>query len=680
MSDDPLSIVDDILGVLDAEPQQADERQTVLCLLEKDESRTLMKSVESFSDGLSFVYRPHTKEVASQLDDVSLILIECRLLEGLQDLNLIRRLRTARPQIPIVALGLNDDDEYISSAYEAGVSDYIVLPAGPLVVLRKIDYLKDLAKRLHILEVKNNEVIEIMRSLRQANQNLKTEKSVRMAAETERDFAKEAALVNQQMKEILDNLREAFFFVKPDMSIGDSTSRACETIFGEELAHKVLGDILGLTGQAELSLRLGLEQLFEDFMPREVCLDLLPKTADTVRGLHLEFRYTAVENSQGQIEKVIIAASDITDLVKAKAHFQKEANHNKTLLHILQNRESFKDFMYDYKSELDRISRQDDPTRVKRALHTLKGNSAIFKLEELAARIHQWEDQLNALGVEDWPLEELKYELSHWLESFLEHNREILHLSYKLDEGHHFQISEGLLNQILQLLESPNLEIAVRGTRRMLNRVRLKPLHELLAVYDTTIERLADKLEKRIKFHKVHGAIYLHSDRFQPLFKVLIHAINNACDHGIESPVERLERGKLEVGHVFLRIEIMNDEALRVVIMDDGKGIDTELVSKKALAKGLVDEVGLQSMSHSEIYELIFANGFSTAETITDTSGRGVGMAAVREVIETLNANLRVQSKVGVGTKITIDIPVDREEYEVDEPTRPLRDSKKLAA
>ncbi len=680
MTDNPLSIVDDILGVLDAEPDQSVDQLSVLCIVERDEARTLLKHVEDLSDDLTTVYRAHGQDAIADLDHIALVVLECRLLEGLQDLNLIRKVRSRRPQLPILSLGVNDDEEYISSAYEAGVSDYITLPVGPLVLQRKVDYFKNLAKRLTVLEVKNNEVIEMMRSLRQANQNLKTEKSVRMAAETERDFAKEAALVNQQMKEILDNLREAFFFVKPDLSIGDSTSRACETIFGEELSHKTLSDILGLKGQVELSLRLGLEQLFEDFMPRDVCLDLLPKSAETLSGLIIEFRYTVVENSQGEIVKIIIAASDITDLVMEKARFQKEANHNKTLLHILQNRESFKDFMLDYRAELNRISRQDEPTRVKRALHTLKGNAAIFKLDELAARIHQWEDQLGALEFSDWPIEEIKHELSHWLGLYLEKNREILHLNYNMDEGHHFQISEGLLNQILQLLESPKPEIAVRGTRRMLNRVRLKPLHELLAVYDTTIERLSEKLEKRLKLHKVHGSIFLHSDRFQPLFKVLIHVINNACDHGIESPVERLERGKLEVGHIFLRIEVLEQQALRVVIMDDGKGIDPEVVKQKALSKGLINPEQACKMSKNEIFELIFANGFSTADAVTDTSGRGVGMAAVREVIEQLGAELHVQSRVGVGTKIAIEIPVHPEEYEVEEATRPLRDDRVLAA
>jgi two-component system chemotaxis sensor kinase CheA len=136
----------------------------------------------------------------------------------------------------------------------------------------------------------------------------------------------------------------------------------------------------------------------------------------------------------------------------------------------------------------------------------------------------------------------------------------------------------------------------------------------------------------------------------------LVHILRNSCDHGIEPPEERLKLGKPEKGVV--RLSACHEEGeVRITIEDDGRGLDRDKLLAKAISKGLVEGDG-SDMSDRAIYNLIFAPGFSTADKITDISGRGVGMDVVRQNLDKIKGRVEVNSKPGKGTRINLRIPL----------------------
>jgi two-component system chemotaxis sensor kinase CheA len=136
-----------------------------------------------------------------------------------------------------------------------------------------------------------------------------------------------------------------------------------------------------------------------------------------------------------------------------------------------------------------------------------------------------------------------------------------------------------------------------------------------------------------------------------------VHIIRNSCDHGVESPEERLAKGKPEVGVITLKAY---NEGNQIVIQidDDGKGLDPVMLKNKSLEKGIITEKEADNMSDKEAFTLIFKPGFSTAAQVTNVSGRGVGMDVVKTNIEKLNGIIDIDSEVGKGTSIKLKIPL----------------------
>ncbi len=137
----------------------------------------------------------------------------------------------------------------------------------------------------------------------------------------------------------------------------------------------------------------------------------------------------------------------------------------------------------------------------------------------------------------------------------------------------------------------------------------------------------------------------------------LVHLIRNSVDHGIESPEKRIEAGKNPKGTITLSAEHEGNHII-ISIIDDGKGIDPEVIVNKAISKGIITKEKSEELSKQEIFNLIFAPGFSTAEKVTNVSGRGVGMDVVKTNVSRLRGIIDVDSEVGKGTRIDIKLPL----------------------
>ncbi len=217
------------------------------------------------------------------------------------------------------------------------------------------------------------------------------------------------------------------------------------------------------------------------------------------------------------------------------------------------------------------------------------------------------------------------------------------------------ELSQGLSEAVTQATSSldrvtSDLQVAVMKTR-------MQPLEKLFGRYPRLIRDLARKTNKQIRLEIEGGDTEVDKSVIEELGDPLVHILRNSCDHGVETPEQRRAAGKPECGTIKLIASHEGSHVL-VQIKDDGKGLSRERIGNKAVEKGLVTPESLALMSDREVYQFIFAAGFSTAEQVSDLSGRGVGMDVVRTNIEHLKGTVTLESTPGQGTTISVTIPL----------------------
>lgn len=187
--------------------------------------------------------------------------------------------------------------------------------------------------------------------------------------------------------------------------------------------------------------------------------------------------------------------------------------------------------------------------------------------------------------------------------------------------------------------------------------VRLIALASLFGQFPRTVRDISSQLNKKVSLEIEGSNIEVDVKVVEKIKTPLVQIIRNAISHGIELPEERVAKGKSEEGKIFIRA---NSDRNRVVISvsDDGAGIDLNKIISTAIRLKIISEDKLAELTEDEIYELIFAPGFTTADSTSRISGRGVGMDAVRSEIASIGGAINVRSKVGVGTTFSIDVPI----------------------
>jgi two-component system chemotaxis sensor kinase CheA len=185
--------------------------------------------------------------------------------------------------------------------------------------------------------------------------------------------------------------------------------------------------------------------------------------------------------------------------------------------------------------------------------------------------------------------------------------------------------------------------------------MRMIPIGQLFQKTSRLVRDLSRKAAKQVDLELVGEDTELDRNIVEELADPLMHMVRNAVDHGIETPEERTRAGKPATARVTLKAGHQAGHIL-IQISDDGRGLDQEKLLRKAREKGLIDADA--QLSESEIFNLIFHPGFSTAEKITDVSGRGVGMDVVRKHVQKLRGRIEVQSKLGQGTTFLLKLPL----------------------
>ena len=186
---------------------------------------------------------------------------------------------------------------------------------------------------------------------------------------------------------------------------------------------------------------------------------------------------------------------------------------------------------------------------------------------------------------------------------------------------------------------------------------RMLPISNLFNRFPAQVRDIARQIGKKVELKIQGGETELDKILINQLADPLLHLIRNSIDHGIESDQQRAEINKPEIGQINLSAYYLGSNAI-IEIEDDGKGIDSKIIAAKAVEKNLLSNERASELSEKEIFDLIFEPGFSSAEQVTELSGRGVGMDVVKTSINQMQGSIKVESKVNQGTKITLRLPL----------------------
>ena len=253
------------------------------------------------------------------------------------------------------------------------------------------------------------------------------------------------------------------------------------------------------------------------------------------------------------------------------------------------------------------------------------------------------------------------------LDEFLEHVSRLFITSELYKDVHSRMAETDQLVDLVDEIRQINSELQVESTvlQQGVMALRRVSISGLFSKFPRMARTLASNLGKQVTVHLSGEDTEIDKTLAEDLDAPLTHLIRNVVDHGIETPDERRARGVSETGNLRLSARLTKNH-VRISVQDDGRGIDPNRLRQKAVEKGVISRSDSDALSDQEALNLIFHPGFSTAEKVSEVSGRGVGMDVVRTTLAEHDGQVTVESQVGVGTTLRLDIPIRQATLVID--------------
>lgn len=477
-----------------------------------------------------------------------------------------------------------------------------------------------------------------------------------------------------KIRQLLDIAAEGFLSFDNSFIIDSEYSKECENIFSQAIAKLNIADLLFDTeGEEKEVFKKTISDIFDPKLPKrrkKVLLRLLKKEF-VINDKYINIEYQPVED-----QKLILILTDITDKIALEKKLADEKQTLKMIVTAVKDLEEFKDVIneyYEFCNDIPSFITSENNFRENlvlfyRKIHTFKGNFAQKDLLYIVRKLHTFENSLNQLVKnENSTFEQFKTLIQEntihlWLEDDLQVIEEILDESI-VDQEEIIKIAYSLIDNLeskintLLTHKKEERDITYEDLLEDVLRMKNRSIEEYLAPYVTLTEQLALKLNKPINPVSIKGAndIYV-SNEVKPFIKTLVHIFRNSMDHGIELLDQRATLGKPDNASIVCNGSIENENII-LSITDDGKGIDPEIIKAKAIEKGIFSAQELDNMRKDEILLIIFEDAFSTNENVTELSGRGIGLGAVKYECERLGGTIKIESEINKGTTFIFTLP-----------------------
>ncbi len=465
-----------------------------------------------------------------------------------------------------------------------------------------------------------------------------SERLEQIVAERTRDLDER----NREMRLVLDHVDQGMVILSRAGALSSERSAILDRWFGAPAAGSTLWDVLASRSpSAAGALQLGWAQLVEGLLPLEVSLDQLPKQFEDDQGRYFELAYLPVDVVGDSIDKLLVLISDVSSRVERERSQAAQAETMAMFAQITTDRAGFQDFLDETSAIMERVLEPAlrDITEVLRELHTLKGNFGLFGLKSMAELLHRIED--DCLPERVRPNEQHRAELRAAWQSLEGRARGFL--------------GEGGRGIVLDLADLQELREAVQARssqhelERVVERMSMVPVTPRLWRIGESARRLAERLGKGTTEIAVDADGVKASADTGWLWQVLPHVVANAVDHGLESQAERDAAHKKGPPRLQLRAREQNG-TLVVEVSDNGRGIAWTKLLQRAR------ELGMPANDNQDALRALFSDGVSGRDEASVVSGRGIGMAAVKNACDKHGARVLIDSEPGGGSTFRFEL------------------------
>jgi peptide/nickel transport system substrate-binding protein len=458
----------------------------------------------------------------------------------------------------------------------------------------------------------------------------------------------EERIRNEAIRAILDNVQYGLFRCSRDGFVLPGYSAACHELFAGARAGTIEGrhfvELLDVAPREAENLVGLFRQLVDDVLPEQVNVDQFPSHLES-DGRVLALKPVPLRDADGHVSAVLFSMRDETTLIEA----QRNQDYLRAVVNVLRHRDPFGAFVKGVAAtSFELLSSYSADSLAwqgwaRRFIHTCKGVVSQYGFSELARALHRMEEaerlDVTSLG-----------ELRARLRALLVENSELLKIDFEecvpeyQVRASDFDLLEGSLAQ------ARSLEEARTAARRWSELQQQKSVKELLGPIASSCSQHAERRGKHVRFTLAGGELTLPPRQWS-IASAVTHLVRNAVDHGVEDPGAR--GGKNVCGDV--RVEFSRDgEGMCCRVTDDGAGIDAPRLLERARERGLVSEARGTALTRDEMLLLVFDEGLSATDAVTETAGRGMGMSAVKATLEALGGSVRVSSETGRGTRVEL--------------------------
>lgn len=459
------------------------------------------------------------------------------------------------------------------------------------------------------------------------------------------------------LQTILDSSGQGLFTFGADFVIEGDFSAGCRTIFGRDIAGLEAPRLL-FPQQADMAreFRQGLEIYFAGRSRAAVIFDLLEKET------FIAGRFLTIDYKEAGVGKILVVLTDVTLDRQLSDRNRADEARRTLVLRALGHKRFFADLIRDAESLFgvlriyeDRPATAEESQSLLASIHTFKGNCGFFGFTLTQEVAHDFEYAIadsQVLG-EELDYHDLSLDLKRAYYQELGVIVDALGRGW-IDEAGGIVIARDVYDKVAKYVAKKypgevNLVDVLEHFRKM-------PMKDLFSRFPFIAQATAEKLGKRIQpMEVIGGELRVVPERLERLIASFVHVVNNMVDHGIELPYVREAQGKKPEGKLSVTI---TREVSSVVIQfsDDGQGVSLAEVEARAKEKGLL--AADATPSPREVLQLLFEPGFSTRAEATEVSGRGIGLAAVRQEAERLGGRVEVNTKLNAGTTFEIILPL----------------------
>lgn len=480
----------------------------------------------------------------------------------------------------------------------------------------------------------------------------------------------EVRRANLMLNAIMNSLGQGFFVFDQAGSCANFYTKACEEILEGVPANRHVWDVLKVKENELETFHMWLKAIYSEQLPFETLKELGPNQFHHSQNKHVVIDYFPLREENNKISNVVVVATDQTSEYLANQALEKEKKFVQMVLKLVTNKKQFSQFL---KSALDTISAVQsavaksldrlDHESIFRALHTLEGEAGTYFATEIwaASRVAQEviEPLKKGLKVD---FTELRTRLIAELDnlkksyvSFLETNKEIF-AAVGLSDSNKIEIK---VEDVLLIAQRLSMQgVSSKVTDEIIDMLLREPVAQVFNHFQDVVSSVTAKLSKKIAPLVLSGMdIKLHLENYNDLFSSLVHAYRNAADHGIEPSEEREMMGKPAEGKISTLVSKFENGGswLRIKISDDGGGISVAKLRDLLLKNKPAHEI--HQLSDFDVIQTVFESGVTTKSDIGEFSGRGIGMNAIKAEAEMLGGKAWVESVLGKGTDLIIEVP-----------------------